>query len=278
MQGAGNDFVLLDRRPADSLDSSELADLARQACRRRVGVGADGLLVLLASRVADVRMRMFNPDGTEDDCGNGLRCVALRVLRAAGRPAGKLSVETLTGLQEVSVEPGVGSGALVTVRMPPARLAPGDLPALSDAPHLLDYALEVDGEVLRAHTVFTGSTHTVLFRTPDDAEFQRLSSRVESHPLFPMRTSVLWAAPAAGEVIRVRIWERGVGETLGCGTGAAAVAVAGRMAGKSGDTVVIRSRGGDLRVTVADDLSCTLTGPARDVYTGRFGPDPWRVG
>jgi diaminopimelate epimerase len=265
MQGAGNDFVVVDGEPPRDWPA-----VARALCARHVGVGADGLLVALPAEDAHLRMRMFNPDGSEDDCGNGLRCLALYARLRRLAPADEFVIRTLSGLKRVWVHgdhPAPEAAAEVTADLGRALLTPADLPALAPDPPL-DYVLDAGGESLTASTVFTGSTHTVVFETPEDARFHRLSPLIEQHPAFPERTSVLWAEVTGPETARVRIWERGVGETLACGTGAAAVAVVAHLTGRAGPSVAVSSRGGVLRVTVGPDLRLTQRGPAAVVFEG----------
>ncbi len=265
MQGAGNDFVVVEGEEQD------WSRLAPRVCDRHFGVGADGILVALPSRRGDVRQRMYNPDGTEDECGNGLRCLALFARRRGLVAAETFRVETLSGVREVTVrDPGAGP-ATVTTDLGRAALDPASVPAAFPGERALGVPLEVAGETIQVHTLSTGTAHTVLFEQPDDARFQRLSPPLEVHPAFPERTSVMWAWPDGEDALRVRIWERGAGETLACGTGAAATAVAAHLTGRAGPRVRVTSRGGTLEVEVAGDLGIRLTGPAELVYEGEFG-------
>jgi diaminopimelate epimerase len=262
MHGAGNDFVVVEGEWED------WAALAPDLCDRRAGAGADGILVALPSATADVRMRMYNPDGTEDECGNGLRCLALYALRRGLVREPGFRVQTLAGVRGVRVEDREGREARVTTDLGRASLSPASIPALTDREDLLGFALPVGDETLEAHSLSTGTAHTVVFETPDAERFRRLSPRIEHHPMFPERTSVLWTEVTGSDSVRVRIWERGVGETLACGTGAAAVAAAAHLAGRTGPRVAVTSRGGTLEVVVGEKLSLTLTGPAAFVYEG----------
>jgi diaminopimelate epimerase len=281
MQAVGNDFVVIEE-PLWS-QSTDWTAQALRLCDRNFGIGGDGLLVVGASQIADVRMRMFNPDGSEDMCGNGLRCVALlayeRGLLGQGTAG---TVETLDGVRQVSVDPSSHPVSVIAeMRIP--RFAPRDLPAIvpSNIEHMLDYPLAIDGYSNRTiSTVNTGSTHTILWveELPDDALFFDVSPRIETHPVFPERTSVLWTkvidkgslqAPAQ---LVVRIWERGVGETLGCGTGACAAATLALTQNKvSGTSVSVHSKGGTLQVlSHGEDSAPQMIGPAEVVYTGRI--------
>lgn len=264
MQGAGNDFVVV------SGERPDWSELALPLCSRHFGVGSDGLLVALRSERAEVRMRMFNPDGTEDECGNGLRCLALYALETGMVSGPEFAVETLSGVKVVRVERESPGRAQVTVDLGHASLAPASVPVEVSGPDALGVPLELQGERLELHTLSTGTAHTVIFRMPDEQAFQRLSPALETHPLFPERTSVLWTEVVDRENVRVRIWERGVGETLACGTGAAAVAVASHLAGHTGPAVKVHSRGGTLQIQVGDGLRIRKTGPAETVFQGQF--------
>ncbi len=311
MQGVGNDFVLLNGH--DLPLNADLPALARQLCARHFGIGADGLLVVALTPPADGRpspasqarvrqfglllpspasageggaqapgegllMRMFNPDGSEDMCGNGLRCVGLWAHRAGWlNGTRQFTVQTKEGPRRVQINSVSedGQSGVLTVDMGVPRLLPQEVPfcGARGAEAVIRYPLTVGGEVVPITAVSTGSTHTVIFgdAPPDEDTFQRLSPLIETHPLFPERTSVLWATPRGGSEIAVRIWERGAGETLGCGTGACAVAVAARLVGLA-DTdapLDIISKGGTLTIDwPGGNADIAMTGPAVVVFEG----------
>ncbi|MDQ2731565.1 MAG: diaminopimelate epimerase [Armatimonadota bacterium] len=268
MQGIGNDFVVLDGR---SLAEAPWPALAVQMCDRHFGIGADGILILEDSSRADFRMRMFNPDGTEDDCGNGLRCVA-RFARCHFWDGSQMTLESLSGVHTVELLDHGPCVSLVRLTMGKPRLAPRDIPMDVAGDSVIDYPIRA-GAIDRLFTcLYTGSTHSVVFldgAVRDDV-FLSESPVLEQHPLFPQRTSVLWAWPEGENRFRVRIWERGVGETLGCGTGACAVAVAARLRGLAAGPVVVASRGGDLEIGWEPGEEIQMTGPAATVYRGQW--------
>lgn len=266
MQGAGNDFVVV---RGEELNWSALAP---EVCSRHFGVGADGILVALPSDRADLRMRMYNPDGTEDECGNGLRCVALFALEEGLVTRPEFELETLSGVKRVRVKRDRSQEALVTAEMGTPRLEPDEIPAHIHGPNALGVPLEVAGEVLEVHALSTGTAHTVIFEDVSEERFRRLSPALEYHPLFPERTSVMWSAPAGPNRFRVRIWERAAGETLACGTGACAVAAAAFLSGRAGRRVEVQSAGGLLVVEIGDDLSLRMTGPAAYTFRGTWSP------
>ena len=263
MQGAGNDFIVVQG------EEHNWAALAPLLCSRRRGIGADGILVALPSEKADLRMRMFNPDGTEDECGNGLRCICLYAHHLGLVQGRAFTVETLSGIRACEV---LESGARPMVRtgLGRADLRPSSVPVVWPEGNALGYPLRLGAETLDAYSLSTGTAHTVIFEIPDEARFQHLSPRIEVHPLFPERTSVLWTKIESQERARVRIWERGAGETLACGTGAAAVAVAAYVSERAGPRLEVVSRGGTLTVEVSENLEIELTGPAEFVFEGEW--------
>ncbi len=267
MQAVGNDFVLVDE---NARAESDWPRLAVALCDRRFGVGGDGLLVVGPSKVADARMRMFNPDGTEDMCGNGLRCVVHHA-HVAGRSPLSGTIETLAGVRDFRVHPD----GTITTGMGVPRFAPADLPMNAPGSRVLDYRLPLGESFFPVSVISTGTTHTVVFvdELPGDETFLRVSPRVENHPLFPERTSVLWTVAKPPGTLHLRIWERGAGETLGCGTGACAAAVLARVQGKinAAGSVAVTSKGGTLHVDWAGGEAdpVYLTGRAHVVYEGR---------
>ena len=275
MHGAGNDFVLLDALSAPLSPQLDMAQLAQLLCARHVGVGADGLLTLEApkSANADARMRMWNPDGTSDMCGNGLRCVAALAHRLGHVKNENFVVETIAGLRQIQI---LNDGR-IRAGMGIPQFSPAAVPTATAAP-LINGTLEVGGEILTNVTALsTGSTHTVIFRDASlsEGDFQKLSPQLEHHPLYPARTSIMWAVPDGDNKFRIRIWERGAGETLACGTGACAVAVAALSTGRADGPVIVESRGGALEVEWnAPDGEIHLTGRATYVYAGEWEGAP----
>ncbi len=273
MQGAGNDFVVVDGRGVRGVDWSSLA---LEVCDRHTGIGSDGLLVVDGARRADAAMRMFNPDGTPDVCGNGLRCIARFIaerdpeaMERARR--GELSICTLAGVRQARLLDTPG-GIRVAVTMGPPAFEPERVPVMAPGPRVLDYDLETAAGPITISALSTGSTHAVTFvdQLPDDGRFSVVSPLVERHAVFPARTSVMWAQVMDRSTIRVRIWERGVGETLACGTGACAVGVAAILRGEADGAVDVVSRGGIIHVEWAPGGSIRQTGGAETVYEGVY--------
>ena len=267
MQAAGNNFLVCDA--ADLPPEIELSPLVRRLCDRAFGVGGDGvLLVGPGGEGSDLSMRIFNADGSEDTmCGNGLRCV-VRWAQARGRIGDSGVAATLSGPIPFALNPD----GTVTLDMGVPQFAPDRIP--TRAASALDIPLPVpDLGELRLDAVNTGSTHAVAWGVWPQKQslFEGISRWIETHPTFPERTSVLWARVEDEHRIGLRIWERGVGETLACGTGACAAAVLGRKRGKVGEgDITVASAGGELLVRwEGDGHSAFLTGPATAVFEGR---------
>lgn len=269
MQGVGNDFIVVDARASRPLD---WAALAREVCDRRFGIGADGLLVIETSHIADIAMRMYNPDGTPDVCGNGLRCVARYVLEKSGNSASTLRIATLAGVRETELYRAPSGECHVTVDMGKPRFNPADIPMRVQGPAVMDYPLEVDGETFPVTALSTGSAHAVLFveELPDDSTFFRISPRIEHHHAFPERTSLMWTRVESSSRLQLRIWERAVGETWGCGTGACAAAVAAILHSFVRGPVTVASRGGELVIDWKEGKTIRMTGPAEYVFEGAY--------
>jgi diaminopimelate epimerase len=271
LQGAGNDFVLLDAF-TQPLPSGEVASLARRLCDRRFGVGADGLLIVEPSERADYRMRLYNADGSEATmCGNGIRCVARYLWEHRCPDARSLAIETGAGVRRVHRL----SQERFQVEMGVPRLMPS--PPVSPSPNLLGEGEQVvplshavgEGQGVRANFVHTGAPHLVLFVDSVDAfPLETLGAQLEPHPQFPDRVNVSVAQVESPACVRARVWERGAGATLACGTGACAIVVAGVQMGRLEREVRVQMPGGILEVEWRLDETLWLTGDAELVFEG----------
>lgn len=270
MHGLGNDFIVLEgvTRPLPEVDWGRAA---RALCRRRFGVGADGLILVLPSDKVDFRMREFNPDGSEAEaCGNGLRCFAKFVYEHGLTERTEIEVETLGGIVKPSLKVEGGKVVSVRVDMGPPRLKPSEIPAKVEGESTVDVPIEVDGETVRATLVSMGNPHCVLFvESVDNAPVHDLGPKLEHHPLFPKRTNVEFVEVVSASELRMRVWERGAGETLACGTGACVSLVAASLKGKAGRRAKVRLLGGDLLVEWSErDGHVYLEGPAEEIFRG----------
>lgn len=279
VESVGNDFVLVDLAVLEGLGIPEeaLPALTRSVSPRRFGVGSDGLLAL-DTRPRPLRMRMFNPDGSEDFCGNGLRCGALYATRMAG-----VEPEFVIHHLGRDVPARVAADGTIQTQIGAASFAPADVPLVGEELFegplevALDLGSEPAGRYLMEHwtlvasALSTGSTHTILFvdAFPEDDVFERLGPAIEHHPRFPERTSAIWAVPEGNDTLRIRIWERGAGETQGCGTGSSAAAAAWLRREGRGGTVTVHNPGGTLRVSMdAWDAPIRVEGEARVLFEG----------
>jgi diaminopimelate epimerase len=267
MHGLGNDFIVLDLPRDGRLPNAENW---RRLADRRTGIGFDQALVLDAPHrdATQAYYRVFNADGSEvEQCGNGVRCVA-ELLRRLGRaPAGELRLESAAGVVRARLD---GPG-MVSVDMGTPRFDPGALPfdAPAEAP---TYPLEVDGLRVEISAVSVGNPHAVLIvPAVDAAPVVTLGAAIERHPRFANRVNVGFMEILSSDAIRLRVYERGVGETLACGTGACAAVAIGRRLGRLGENVRVQVRGGELRVRW-DGASgpIWLTGPAAVSFAGHF--------
>ena len=260
MHGLGNDFILTQQTPEDP------AAAAIRLCRRAVGVGADGLVLVLPSDKADVQMRIFNADGSEAEmCGNAIRCVA-RYCADRGLVTGEqMTVETLAGIMKPELQTAL-DGVRVRVDMGGPVFEPDRIPVKADDP--LHFMIPVQNETVAAGAVLMGVPHTVVFADDmREADVQRLGSQITAHPLFPRGTNVNFASRQADGSLYVRTWERGAGRTLACGTGACATAVLACQTGRAADHVQIRVDEGTLDIEVTTG-SVFMTGPAAYVFEG----------
>lgn len=263
VQAIGNDFVLFQ---AQDVIDYDLATLAIESCERRFGIGADGMLVLDMLTPAYGELRMFNADGTEDFCGNGLRCAVNYAVHQMDSER-NLTIEQLGQKVSCRYEDGI-----VHISLPPASFAPSAVPTvLKDEVWLVNQTVEDREFALSA--LSTGSTHVVIFEAelPGDDEFLQYSPILEHHDWFPERTSVMWTRADGPKEISIRIWERGVGETLGCGTGSTAAAVAYMRRAGIGGPIRVNNPGGNVTVDADQwDAPLTLSGSAEISYSGEL--------
>ncbi|MFQ5988208.1 MAG: diaminopimelate epimerase [Dehalococcoidia bacterium] len=267
MQATGNDFVLIEAGDAER----DWPQLARAMCERHFGVGADGLILLVPSKLADLGMRMFNPDGSEAEaCGNGLRCLARYAIdRGLADASRELSVETLGGTRKARAR-----GEIIQVNMGVPELKAEQIPMVieEELDIILDLPVVVHGEKLLLTCLSMGNPHAVFFTEEAVAKFPlfELGPSVENHPLFPNRVNFEVANVLARKKVRARVWERGLGETLSCGTGACAVAVAARLHDYVDSHVDIILPGGTLAVDWDGVGEVMLSGPAELVFWGEW--------
>jgi diaminopimelate epimerase len=267
-QGIGNDFVML----ADPRDELELTPrLVRALSDRHFGIGADGVIrVAPGVDGADLSMDYVNSDGSIGEmCGNGIRCLALFALQEGMTDATHMQVATPAGLMTIEV----GDNGRVRVDMGAPIFEPAAIPIRWEGPEALHTKLEVDGEVVEATCLSMGNPHAVLFvDDPERAPVTTLGPRLETHEAFPNRANIEFVRVVTPQRVEMRVWERGVGETLACGTGACAAAVASRLIGGADAEMVVSLPGGELEIewegSLRDAKPVFMTGPAVRSFEG----------
>ena len=270
MHGAGNDYVYVNCFE-ESITNPER--IAIRVSNRNFGIGSDGLILIMPSDAADVRMRMFNSDGSESEmCGNGIRCVAKYAFDHGIVTKKEITAETGAGILTLQLFTGADDTVeKVRVKMGPPRLTRAEIPMTGEPS-----GSQVVGQPLNIlHTTFAitcvsmGNPHCVIF--VDDVEtfqVEKYGSLIENHDLFPRRTNVEFVQVISRTEVRQRTWERGAGETLACGTGASAVCAAGYLNGLTEKKILNHLSGGDLELEWADDGSIYMTGSAVEVFSG----------
>ncbi|MDA8188925.1 MAG: diaminopimelate epimerase [Dehalococcoidales bacterium] len=275
MHGIGNDFVMVNALEAARWTGVDWQDLARKVCDRHFGIGSDGLIVILPSSLADYRMRMLNPDGSEAQmCGNGIRCFARHVYDLGLTTSAELAIETLAGVKVVRLNVEDGKVASVRVNMGAPILEAARIPARIDAPTVKDYPLTVGEKTYLVSCVSMGNPHAIAFIDESEVDALHLPAigpLFEHHPMFPERTNTEFCVVLDRRSVRMRVWERGAGETLACGTGACASAVAAILHNFVEAEVDLILDGGRLRIEwQGDGQPVYMTGPAEYVCDGEY--------
>ena len=263
MQGAGNDFIVINGIDQPfQLTTEQIQALAH----RQFGIGFDQLLLVETSKVADFKYRIFNADGSEvAQCGNGARCFVRFVVDQKLSNKHEISVETASGI----ITPKLESNGLVTVNMGAPRLSPSEVPFIADVA-ANSYVLEVANQEITISAVSMGNPHAVqIVEDVEAAPVVALGSQIEVHPRFPERVNAGFMQIIDAHHIKLRVFERGSGETLACGTGACAAVVAGIQLGRLQSPVTVSARGGELHIAwQGGNAPVMMTGPAVTVFTG----------
>jgi diaminopimelate epimerase len=279
MHGIGNDYVYVNGQ------SEHVADPARVAAAispRHTGIGADGLILILPSDKADVRMRMFNADGSEGEmCGNGVRCVAKYAFDHGLSKANPMKIETGRGVLSLALQTKNGKVEEVTVNMDQPILdlpkIPVDREKTVSGAREHEYRLSISqaNEWVAATFVSMGNPHAVIYtRDVKELDLARIGPTLEHHKAFPRRMNIHWVEVVSENEVIMRTWERGSGITLACGTGACAVCVAGVLTGRTARKILAHLPGGDLNLEWREsDNNVYMTGPAAEVFTGEWPTD-----
>ena len=273
MHGLGNDFVFIEDKTGQDKDYTVLA---RAMCNRHTGIGADGLIVIVDSRVADVCMRIINSDGSEAEmCGNGIRCFAKYVYDSGIIEKKQFTVETPAGIMEPEITVGADNKAeLITINMGRPSFNRSEIPMEGTNGRVLNEDLCVDGENWKITSLLMGVPHTVTYVDDvDTVDIEKIGPLFEKHEAFPKHTNINFAQQMDDRTVKVRTWERGAGATLACGTGSCSVAVASFLNGRTGREVDIQLPLGTLHIEYREeDGNVYMTGPAAVSFTGTW-PD-----
>ena len=271
MQGLGNDYVYV------NCFREKIADPSRLAVKisdRHFGVGSDGLILINPSDKADFEMEMYNADGSRGEmCGNGIRCVAKYVYDYGLTDQTSISVETLGGIKYLDLTVKDGKAVLVKVDMGKPELSPEKIPVVSAGEKVVDEPIDVDGQNYRMTCVSMGNPHAVVYVDCDvrNLPLEEIGPKFENHERFPNRVNTEFVRVLDRRTVEMRVWERGSGETLACGTGACAVAVSCVLNGLTEDEVTVKLLGGDLQIKWDREKDTVfMTGPAEVVFDGEW--------
>jgi diaminopimelate epimerase len=272
MHGLGNDYVVIDNRE-QKISDVYAAKLAKRLCERRFSVGADGLLLVCNSTVADMKMRIFNADGSEAEmCGNGIRCFSKYCYENGIVKKCEFAVETLSGIKQVWLTIKADEVTGVKVDMGAPNWERASLPMVGEGT-FINEDLEVDGEHYKVTCLSIGNPHCITFvENVNEFPVNCVGPIIENHKAFPKRTNVGFVQVLNKNELRVRVWERGCGETLACGTGTCAAVAAANKLAKVVNKVIVHVLGGDLQVEVGKTMF--LMGAAEKVYEGILLKEP----
>jgi diaminopimelate epimerase len=267
MEGLANDFILTHNVSERGIESIRKKTVG--LCDRKRGIGADGVIFILPSKAADFRMRIFNADGSEPEmCGNGIRCFALYLKKMGLCKKSRISVETLAGIIQTEF-----SGDLIKVTMGAPILEAPRIPVAQQSGQVIMEKIAVDGETFKITAVSMGNPHAVIYtnKLTDELVLEK-GKKLESHSFFPKKANIEFIQVLSSKEIRMRVFERGCGETMACGTGACAAVVSGIINNKHDKKVTVHLLGGDLFIEWDGKLThpVYMTGPARWVYSGEI--------
>ncbi|MCR5802916.1 MAG: diaminopimelate epimerase [Clostridia bacterium] len=268
MQGCGNDYVYID---AFKYDIKDPGALSVKISDRHFGIGSDGLILVAPSKVADGQMIMFNLDGSQSQmCGNGIRCVGKFLYDIKGIKKDVLTIETLCGVKTLNMKVENGEAVAATVDMGKAILKPSDIPVTLDGDMIVNKKVDIDGKEYGITCVSMGNPHCVVFEDDvEDLPLETIGPKFENNKIFPQRTNTEFVKVIDKNHLRMRVWERGSGETWACGTGTCATVVAACLNGycNKGEDVEVQLNGGKLVINYTDER-VLMTGPCVTSFTG----------
>lgn len=270
MQGCGNDYVYVNGFENKIDNPNKLSEIVSD---RHFGIGSDGLIVINPSEKADFKMSMYNADGSEGKmCGNGIRCVAKYVYDNKMTDKITITVETLSGIKTLELNVKNDKVETVKVNMGTPILLPKDVPVVSDKDKVVDEPIVIDDKEYRITCVSMGNPHAITFiENTDDLEIETIGPKFENNPIFPDRVNTEFIQVLDRNTVKMRVWERGSGETFACGTGACATVVACVLNGLTDDKVTVKLLGGDLFIEYnREENTVYMTGPAKVSFTGKI--------
>ncbi|MCD7729876.1 MAG: diaminopimelate epimerase [Oscillospiraceae bacterium] len=271
MQGIGNDYIYVNCFKEDVPNPNQVSV---KVSDRHFGIGGDGLVLIMPSDKADFRMRMFNADGSEGMmCGNATRCIGKYVYDNGMTDKTEITLETKSGIKYLRLNAENGKVKTVDVDMGEAVLKPKDIPMKADGDSFISKPITVNGREVNVTAVSMGNPHAVIFTAGVDAlDLEKMGPDYEKHPIFPEGVNTEFCEVIDGHTIKMRVWERGSGETWACGTGACATAVAAVLNGfcKRDEEITLKLRGGDLKITYRSDNHVIMCGAAETVFDGEI--------
>lgn len=270
MQGCGNDYVYVNGFENKIDNPNKLSEIVSD---RHFGIGSDGLIVINPSEKADFKMSMYNADGSEGKmCGNGIRCVAKYVYDNKMTDKTTIAVETLSGIKTLELNVKNDKVETVKVNMGTPILLPKDVPVVSDKDKVVDEPIVIDDKEYRITCVSMGNPHAITFiENTDDLEIETIGPKFENNPIFPDRVNTEFIQVLDRNTVKMRVWERGSGETFACGTGACATVVACVLNGLTDNKVTVKLLGGDLFIEYnREENTVYMTGPAKVSFTGKI--------
>ena len=272
MQGCGNDYVYINGFE-EKIEQEKKPDLVRRLSERHFGIGSDGVIFINPSEIADFEMEMYNADGSRSEmCGNGIRCVAKYVFDKKMVNRNEFTIESFGKIKDITIIEEAGVAKLIKVGMGSPQLRTEEIPAVYDADTIIAKPIDVDGTIWEGTCVSMGNPHVVLF--VDDVkklDLENIGPKFENHPMFPNRTNTEFVKVIDENTVEMRVWERGTGETLACGTGCCATAVACVLNNKTKDKVLVKVLGGEILVEWdKENNEVYMTGPGEFVFEGEI--------
>ena len=272
MQGCGNDYVYVNGFE-ERVDEKKKPDLVRKLSERHFGIGSDGVIFINPSNIADFEMEMYNADGSRSEmCGNGIRCVAKYVYDKQMTSQKEFTIESFGKIKNITIIEENGKAKLIKVGMGKPELRTEMIPAVYDSETVIAKPIKIDEEIWEGTCVSMGNPHVVMF--VDDVknmELEKIGPKFENHPMFPNRSNAEFVKVIDTETVEMRVWERGTGETLACGTGCCATAVASILNGKTGNKVLVKVLGGEILVEWdRENNEIYMTGPGEFVFEGEI--------